>query len=74
MAEIYKEEAVRRVEDILVNIVFCLTILLPIFLLSFFGDKATKLAVVLGFVLLVAVVTSFMANAVHKTSFAVLAA
>ncbi len=73
MAMIYKEAAVRRMEDILVNIVFCLTILLPISLLFFFGSKASKLAVVLGFVLFVAVVTSFMANAVNQKHFTVLA-
>jgi hypothetical protein len=73
---IYKEELVRRAEDIIVNIVFCLTILIPIFLLYFFGNKAGKvgkLALVLGFVLLVAVVTPFMANAVHRNTFTVLA-
>jgi hypothetical protein len=71
---IYKESLVRRVEDIIVNVVFCLTILLPIFALSFVESQTRKLLLVLGFVLLVAIVTSFVANAVHKNTFAVLAA
>jgi hypothetical protein len=70
---IYTEAAIRRLETILINIVFCLAILLPIFVLSFLGNKAGKLVVVLGFVIIVAVVTSFVANAVHKNTFAVLA-
>jgi hypothetical protein len=70
---IYTEAAIRRLETILINIVFCLAILLPIFVLSFLRNKAGKLVVVLGFVIIVAVVTSFVANAVHKNTFAVLA-
>jgi hypothetical protein len=70
---IYREAAVRRVEDILVNFIFCLTILLPIFLLYFLKSTIGRLTVVLGFVGFAAVVTSFMANTVHKNTFAVLA-
>jgi hypothetical protein len=71
---IYSEAAVRRLEIILINIIFCLAILLPIFVLSFLGSKVGKLILVLGFVIIAAAVTSFVATSVQKNSFAVLAA
>lgn len=55
------------------NIAFCLLVLIPILLLSYLKDKVAKLMLVLGFVLLSAVVSSFLANATHKISLAVIA-
>jgi hypothetical protein len=69
----YKEGAVRLAEDIIVNVAFCLLVLVPILFLSYLKDKVAKLSLVLAFVLLSAVVSSYLANATHKTSLAVIA-
>jgi hypothetical protein len=70
---IYKEAAVRRMEDIVVNTTCCVLVVFPIFALSYLTGKVEKLIVILTFVLLVSVVSSVLANAVHKSSLAVIA-
>ena len=69
----YEESAVRLAEDIVINVAFCLLVLIPIILLSYLKNKVIKLMLVLAFVLLSAIVSSFLANTTHKTSLAVIA-
>lgn len=72
--KIYSESAVERLEDISINIIFCTLVIAPIAALSYLKDKFGKLIIVFIFVLLSAVVSSFLAKSVHNTSLAVIAA
>lgn len=70
----YSEALVRSIDDILVNIVFCVLVIAPIAFLSFLQNKAKKLTIVVVFILLSAIVSSFLAKARHKTSLTIIAA
>ena len=70
----YSEALARSIDDILVNIVFCVLVIAPIAFLSYLQNKAKKLTIVVVFILLSAVVSSFLANVRHKTSLTIIAA
>jgi len=70
---LYSETAVRRTEQTLINLSFCLLVLGPIFVLSFVGNKVAKLLIVLGCVLATSVLASVLSNNAQKSSLAVMA-
>jgi hypothetical protein len=73
MMLLYSEAAVRAFEDVMVNICFCLLVLVPIIALSYLKDKSGKLVLVIAFVILSSIVATFLANATHKSSIAIVA-
>jgi hypothetical protein len=70
---IYSERAVRRTEQTLLNLAFCIFVLGPIFMLSFITGKTAKLCLVLGFVLATCVLASVLSDNAQKSSLALVA-
>jgi hypothetical protein len=70
---LYSENAVRRTEQTLVNLSFCVLVLGPIFVLSFLTSKVGKLFLVFAFVLPTAVLASALSDNAQKGSLAVMA-
>lgn len=70
---LYSEEAVRRTEQVLVNLSFCILVLGPIFLLSFVANKVAKLLIVLGFVMATSVLASVLSDNAQKSGLAIMA-
>ena len=70
---LYSEKAVRRTEQVLVNLSFCLLVLGPIFLLSFVANQVAKLCIVLGFVMATSVLASVLSDNTQKSGLAVMA-
>ena len=69
----YSAKKVDRVEDMLLNIAFCLLVIGPVCILSYLSSKGVKLFVVLLSVCLTSVVASSLSNLVQKTSLALMA-
>lgn len=71
---IYSEDRVRVFEEVFIIFLFCLLVFIPMFILSYLKTKVWKLILVLLCVIASAFVASFLTNAKHKTSLAVVAA
>lgn len=72
--ETYSEAAVRLTENVIVSLMFITLVLLPVFLLLFIQSKVRKMAVVLGFVVLVSAVITFVANGMQRVNLGAMAA
>ena len=70
---IYSESSIRRVERTFVNVSFCVLLLCPIIALSIIGSVVGKLAVVVGFLLAGAFLTSGVLTGANNAGLAVLA-
>jgi len=73
VVETYSEANIRRAELIFVNVTFSLMLFCPIMALSWVENAAGKLAIVLGFLLLGAVLMSGILTTANNTGLAVLA-
>jgi hypothetical protein len=71
---IYSESTIRRVERTFVHVSFCLLLLCPIIALSIIQSVVGKLAVVIGFLLAAAILTSGVLTGANNPGLAVLAA
>jgi hypothetical protein len=70
---LYSEDAVRRTEQTLVNLSFCVLVLGPIFGLSFLTSRVGKLFLVLAFVVPTSILASVLSDNAQKSSLAVMA-
>jgi hypothetical protein len=70
---IYSEKAIQRAEQIIVNVGFCLLLIGPIFLLSYFKDKAARLVIFVAFIITGSVLTSGVIHGGNLANLAVMA-
>jgi len=73
VVETYSESTIRRTEHVFVNVTFSLMLFCPIIALSFIENATAKLAIVLVFLLLGAVLTSGILTSANNAGLAVLA-
>lgn len=73
VVETYSESTIRRTEHVFVNVTFILMLFCPIIALSFIEEATAKLAIVLVFLLLGAVLTSGILTSANNAGLAVLA-
>ena len=70
---IYSEQEIRRVDKIFMNISFCLLLLCPVIVLSLVDNRAAKLSIVVGFLLIGAILLA-LGTGSNNSALAVLAA
>lgn len=70
---IYSEQKIRRLDQIFMNISFCLLLLCPVIVLSLVDNKAAKLSIVVGFLLFSAILMA-LGTGSNNSTLAVLAA
>jgi hypothetical protein len=70
---IYSEQKIRRLDQMFMNISFCLLLICPVIVLSLVDSRAAKLSIVVGFLLIGAILMA-LGTGSNNSALAVLAA